>query len=630
MLTPTPGEGIASAVRQKALAFRTGAGSTRAVLIVAGWIVVAGAIAGVPSIASTYWLRLVNNVGIMLILTLGLDFIWGRAGQLSFAQPAFFCIGAYGSALFAMNYNVNVFLSMICAAVVAVGVAALIGWPSLRLKTHYFALASFGVAEIVRLVAMNWKAVTRGMDGITQIPAPGIGVANLSQEWHFYYFLVAVIGMLTVAYRRLLASKYGRAFTAIRQGQLAAQLVGINVAAVKVLAFGLSAAYAGIAGGLYAHLVSVVSPDVFSFENASVPILVSLFIGGSGSVGGALVGSSVVVLLPEVLRSVGQWYLAVYGLGILLLMAYLPEGIVWRARRVWLDRSNMDADAFAVMRQGSRVATVLSTSSSDQPNGGATAGGLRVEGLTKRFGGLLAVDGVGFSVQPGEIKSIIGPNGAGKTTVLNLVTGVYQPDAGSVSFEGRELIGVPPHLVATKGILRTFQNVRVWKDLSVVENVMVALHAGRGATVATVLCAAQAARLFEWNARARAEEVLDFLGLANVRNVPAHNLPYGHLRLLELARCLVANPKLILLDEPAAGLTQHEGTLLRDRLLAVRALGVSVLLIEHNMYFVMSVSDRVVVMNSGKKIMEGSPKEVQSNHAVIEAYLGAESDLALR
>jgi branched-chain amino acid transport system permease protein len=577
----------------------------------------------VPVMASSYWLRLANNVGIMLMLTLGLDFIWGRAGQLSFAQPAFFCIGAYTSALLAMTANMNVFLAMLLAVLAAVGVALLIGWPALRLKTHYFALATFGMAEIARSVAVNWKAVTRGTDGITQIPAPGFGSAMLSKEWHFYYLLIAVSIVLTIAYWRVLASTYGRAFTAVRQGELAAELVGVNLTRAKLLAFGLSAAYAGLAGAMYAHLFSVISPDVFSFDNISVPILVSLFVGGSGSAGGALIGSAVVVLLPEVLRATGQWYLAVYGVGILLLMAYMPEGISARVSRAWRERRDGKAVAPTEARRPA-------AGWSGRANDDATVAELRIEGLTKWFGGVLAVDDVSFSVRPGTITSIIGPNGAGKTTVLNLLTGVYRPDGGSVRFGTRQLVGERPHAVAATGILRTFQNVRVWKDLSVVENVMVSLHPSELSAFPGVLCSTAAARAFEHTARIRADAALDFVGLGDLRNSSADSLPYGHLRLLELARCLVASPKVILLDEPAAGLTQHEGYLLRERLKAVRALGIAIVLIEHNMYFVMSISDSVIVMTSGRKLAEGSPEDIQKNDAVVEAYLGEEVDLARR
>jgi ABC-type branched-subunit amino acid transport system ATPase component/ABC-type branched-subunit amino acid transport system permease subunit len=522
-----------------------------------------------------------------------------------------------------MTLGVNVLLSMLAAVLGAVLVAVLIGWPALRLKTHYFALASFGIAEIVRSVATNWKAVTRGTDGITQIPPPGLGGVMLSEDWHFYYFLLVAGAVLTVAYRRVLASTYGRAFTAIRQGEVAAELLGINVTHIKLLAFGLSAAYAGFAGAAYAHLFSVVSPDVFSFENASVPILVSLFVGGSGSAGGALIGSAVVVLLPEVLRVTGQWYLAVYGVGILLLMAYMPDGISTRVQRIWRGYGKPRTVEVAAVRPPS-------TTWSNGAGYRESPVDLRLDGVTKRFGGVLAVDDVSLRVEPGKITSIIGPNGAGKTTVLNLVTGVYRPDSGSIRFGTRELIGEASHGVAAAGVLRSFQNVRVWKDLSVAENVMVPLHPSQGTTLPGVLLSTARVRAVEATARARAEEVLEFVGLGDLRNAPAGSLPHGHLRLLELGRCLVASPKLILLDEPAAGLNQQEGELLRERLRAVCAIGIGIVLIEHNMHFVMSISDRVMVMTGGRMLAEGTPREIQSNDAVIEAYLGEDVSHAFR
>lgn len=589
------------------------------------WLVGVCVAAVLPWVASTYWLRLANNMGIMVILTLGLDLIWGRAGQLSFAQPAFFCIGAYASALLSVNAGLNVFLSIALASLVSVAMAFVVGWPSLRLKTHYFALASFGVAEIVRLVAMNWKSVTRGMDGITQIPAPAIAGQTLSTESHFYYLLLGIITILAVGYRRLLGSTYGRALTAVREGELAANVLGINIARLKVLAFALSALFAGMAGGLYAHLFSVISPDVFSFEGVSVPILLSLFIGGSGAFTGVLVGSGVVVLLPEILRVFGQWYLAVYGLGILMLMVFMPEGVAGRMRRVWQER-RIHHSAAGTKTLGRHAAD----GSPHLAHHGGHGEGLRVEHLTKRFGGLLAVNDVSLIIQPGDIKSIIGPNGAGKTTLLNLVTGVYRPDAGSVYFDGQSLLENPIHGIARRGILRTFQNARVWRDLSVLDNVMVSLHGDHRVSLFGVLRGSRRVARIEDEMRERAEEALDFVGLGASAASPAASLPYGHLRLLEVARCLVARPKLILLDEPAAGLNAQEVAFLQDRLQAVRRLGTAVLIIEHNMVFVMSISDQVIVISNGRKIAEASPGEIQRDPAVIEAYLGEDVDLAAR
>lgn len=567
-------------------------------------------------VRSGYWLRVANNVAIVMILTLGLDFIWGRAGQLSFAQTGFFGIGAYTSALLSLHFGIPFFLTVSVAGMLCVGVAIVIGWPSLRLKTHYFALATFGFSEIVRLTAMNWKAVTRGMDGLTQIPPPAIGSFVISRDQDYYYLLFGLIAVSVICYKRLLCSKYGRAFTAVRQGELAGELVGLNTARIKLFAFGLSAVYAGVAGGFYAHLFSVISPDVFSFESVSIPVLVGLFIGGSGSVPGIMAGSAVVMGLPELARVLGKWYMVFYAAGIIILMVYMPEGIAGKVRGFWTRRAKSVDSPRPWVGEASRLELVAPTWS-DGPIGPL----LRVECLTKRFGGIVAVDDVSFQVRPREIKAIIGPNGAGKTTVLNLITGVYRPDGGAVYFGNRDLLGQAPHTVANAGILRTFQNTRVWKELSVVENVMVTLHASSATSAAGILFGTRAARAEEKAARERAEQILHLVELWAVRDAPAGSLPCGHLRLLELARCLVANPNLILLDEPAAGLNRREDRMLLDRLETVRGLGTGILVIEHNMNFVMDVSDSVVVMNNGRKIAEGTPKEIRNDPVVIEAYL---------
>ncbi|MGQ0656171.1 MAG: branched-chain amino acid ABC transporter ATP-binding protein/permease [Betaproteobacteria bacterium] len=574
----------------------------------AAWIAGAGLLLLGPFLApSDYWLRIANNVSITMLLTLGLDFIWGRAGQISFAQAGFFAIGAYSSALLALHFGIPVLLCIALGGAAGAASSVVLGWPALRLKTHYFAVATFGFAEIIRLVAMNWQSVTRGFDGLTKIPAPSIGPLSLDGDRSYYYLLLSVVAVAVICYRRLLSSKYGRAFTAIREGELAAELVGVDVARVKLLAFVLSALYAAVAGGLYAHLFSVISPDSFSFEVVSIPVLVALFVGGSGSIAGVAVGSAIVTWLPEALRALGQWYMAVYGAGVIVMLIYAPDGIAGLVR--WMQGRRDARPAVAEVAAASRP---LPGDAADgwRARPGAT---LCVQGLTKRFGGVIAADSVSFEVESGRIKSLIGPNGAGKTTVLNLITGIYRPDAGSARLGDRELVGVPPYRIARAGVLRTFQNIRVWKELTVRENVLVALHTARDEERALL---------------ARADAALEAVGLAHLSQLPAGNLPHGHRRLLELARCIAGSPRVILLDEPAAGLNAQECRMLLERLVRVREQGTAILLVEHNMLFVMAISDSIVVMDSGRKIAEGAPGEVRNDPLVVQAYLGADVAIA--
>jgi branched-chain amino acid transport system permease protein len=579
---------------------------------------------------SNYWLNLMNLAMSFAIACLGLNIVLGYTGQLSLAQAAFWGVGAYTSAIVTTRLGVPVWGGMLLAFAITSLFGILLGIPTLKLSGHYLAMTTIGFGIIVQLVLINTIWLTSGSDGIPQIPSPWIGPIKLGDANSFFYVAAFSVILLTLAAVRLKGSRVGRAFQAIRENEMAAETMGIDTTFFKVMAFALSAAYAGFGGSIFAHSGShYISPDTFSFDQ-SVVLLAMTVLGGNGSAVGAVVGASLLTMLPEVLRFLKDSYLMFYAAGIVAIMVFLPGGLAsliynWSVsqmvRRWWSSESVIALQA---------AAGAVDPSSSAPPpapvTGGSSTDGtlLSINGLAKHFGGLKAVDGVDMAIGRGEIHALIGPNGSGKTTILNMISGLYVPTMGDVIFDGVNTTGKRPHSITAVGMARTFQNIRLFGDLTVLDNVLIGQHCRSRAGLVRSIFQPPSQKAEEAKMRKKAVGVLGFVGLRGKELATAKSLPYGQQRLLEMARALVSDPKLLLLDEPAAGLNAGETEALVELLFQIRERGITILLVEHDMSLVMNVSDHLTVLNFGKKIAEGNAEEIESNQEVIDAYLGTE------
>lgn len=539
------------------------------------------------------------------VAVLGMTVVLGYTGQINLAQAAFFGIGAYAIGLGTAVHG----LSFWVAFPLGVGIAALagfvLGMTTLRLGGHYLAMITISFQQIFDLVLVNWADVTKGPDGIAGIPRPSIFGFPLTDDRAYLGFCAISLYLMLFIVWWLPKTRLGRAMRAVRENEMAAEVAGINTLAVKVTAFTMCAALAAAGGGLYAAGFAYVSPDNFNFK-VSIDFLTMALLGGASSPFGSALGTIILILMPEWLRFLKEIYLAVYGLAVIFIMVFLPEGMWGIVRSAWNRVFKQDE---IVLDKIEPLDLDISIADSSPI--------LALRGVRKYFGGVKAVDGIDIDVTRGTVHALIGPNGSGKTTILNVLSGIYKSTAGEIRVDGEPVTRSAPHILASHGVGRTFQNIRLFSTMSALENVMVGaqrqgnpLRAGHAAL------------------RARALSALGFVGMADRANVVVKNLPYGHQRLVEIARALAGHPKLLLLDEPAAGLNLTEKQELVALLKRLRGHGLTIFLIEHDMGLIQQVSDRISVLNFGKKIAEGAPDEVLRHPEVIKAYLGEDAHAA--
>ena len=547
-----------------------------------------------------YVLNMLMQAVTYAIAVLGMTVVLGYTGQINLAQAAFFGFGAYVVGLGTTALGLNFWLALLLGVGVAALAGAILGLTTLRLGGHYLAMITISFQQIFDLVLNNWIAVTHGPDGVSGIERPMLAGIDLSDNRRYLLFCVVALYLLICFVWWLPNTRLGRAMRSVRENELAASVVGVHTLRTKVIAFTISAALGGISGGLYAGGFAYISPDNCNFAR-SVEFLTMVLLGGAQSPFGAALGTVLLILLPEWFRFLKQIYLAAYGLAVILIMVFLPEGLwglvsgAWRRVRGVIPLAlpaNIPALNLEVPAEGNAPI-------------------LKLENLQKHFGGLKAVDGIDLEVTRGTVHALIGPNGSGKTTSLNVLNGIYKPTAGKIIVDGVDVTDLAPHERAGHGVGRTFQNIRLFPALSVLENVMV------GAQRDNNPIASGNAALLE-----RALSALQFVGLADRAHLIVRNLPYGHQRLVEIARVLAGRPKLLLLDEPAAGLNQTEKQELVGLLKRLRGHGLTIFLIDHDMGLVEKISDKITVLNFGKKIAEGTPAEVLRHPEVIAAYLG--------
>ena len=566
-----------------------------------------------PILIPEYWITLLNYIGLYSIVALGLVLLTGIGGMTSFGQAAFVGLGAYSTALLTTQYGLSPWLGLLAGVCVTTVAALAIGAVTMRLSGHYLPLGTiaWGLSLFFLFGNLDWLGK---YDGINGIPALTLAGWTLDTGRRIYVLIWLVVVIALVSVRNVLDSRPGRAIRALRGGGAMAEAMGVNTAWMKVAIFVYAAVLASISGFLYAHLQRAVNPTPFGL-NYGIEYLFMAVVGGVSHVWGAVLGAALLTVLQDWLQSAlprwlgsnGNYEVIVFGVLMIALLQFAREGLWPLLAKGFERRRTWQADARAT------ALAVRAKPSAGEPM-------LVVDAIRKTFGGLVAVNDVSFAVKPGEIVGLIGPNGAGKSTTFNMVSGALAASGGTIHFRGERIDGLPARHIAARGIGRTFQHVKLMPRMSVLDNVALGAHLrGRSGFWRSML---RLDRRDEASMLAEAAKQIERVGLGAHRDDEAGSLALGQQRILEIARALSSDPLLLLLDEPAAGLRYQEKQVLAALLAKLRQEGMSILLVEHDMDFVMNLTDHLVVMEFGTRIAEGTPEQIQTNQAVLDAYLG--------
>ncbi len=569
------------------------------------YLAVLAAAIGLLLFQQDYWTAIATRAAIYWILVAGLNLVVGFAGQLAIGYVALLTLGAYTASVLVEKAGVSPFVAMAAAAIVGGLAGVIVGLPALRLRTFYFAMATLGFATIVTQIALAWTSVTGGGVGVPgpSLPPPLDGTAG------FYVFCLALGAVCTWMTLNLAASRFGRSLVAIRDAEVAAEASGVAKPRLLLVTFMFSGALGGLAGALFATLQSYITPDAFTFD-LSVLFFIAILIGGRGSVLGPMLATILLTVLPEFAAPLVAWSTFLYAALLLLIVLLLPGGFaglldVRNRRPLQTGRAIIPRPEILSQVLGERVSAPLS-----------------LRGIELSFGAVRAIDGLDLDLEPGEVHGLIGPNGSGKTTTLNAICGFVSPQAGSVQIGTATLPIGAPQMRVVSGIARTFQTPRVVGEASVLDNVLLGgTTLGRAGFLEAALSLPRHHR-DETLLRGKAMAALRSVGLEALAPVRADRLQHSELRFMEIARALVPGPAVLLLDEPAAGLSPDEITRLGQLVGAIAAAGTGVLLVEHHADLIFAICHRVTVLNFGRILATGTPAEIRAHREVVDAYLG--------